>query len=218
MAKAICHTKGARFLVEPAKLWEGSRKVLGKLAEAYGAPQPVEADRVIPHTENPLPALKILETPGHAPHHLSFGYEKNLFAGEAAGNYFIIDEKEYFRPATPPRFFLDVCLNSVDRMLALEDQPIHYAHFGRAENSHRLLKMFRDQLMRWNDLIYEQFCLGQEGLVQRCLETLIERDPDLAAFRLLGKDDQERERYFMTNSVRGFVAYFQERDEKRKTS
>src|SRR5690242_9017571 len=45
-ATVICHPEGIRHLVAPEKLWQGSRKVLGPLADAYGEIVPVPAERI----------------------------------------------------------------------------------------------------------------------------------------------------------------------------
>ncbi len=37
------------------------------------------------------------------------------------------------------------------------------------------------------------------------------KDPDLKAFELLDSDTQKRERYFMTNSVKGYIGFLRER-------
>ena len=211
MARVICHDKGIDYLVDPSKLWKGSLAVLGEVAEAYGPPKPVAKDRLIPHTKNNLKDLMIIETPGHAAHHLSFSYKNQLFAGEAGGNYLRIEDMEYLRPATPPRFFFDIFVESVDQLLAIDDQPICYAHFGRAERSHRLLRTFRDQLMRWKRIIREITAdKPDDDLVRRCMDTLLERDPNLRAFERMDPDIQERERFFMANSVKGFIGFFRE--------
>lgn len=207
MAMAMCHEKAVKYVADPSQLWAGSLKVLGEIAEAYGSPKAVPLEKLIPHTQGRLRGLNVIETPGHAAHHLSFGYGKRLFVGEAGGNYFIVKGSEYLRPATPPRFFLDVCLNSINNLLALEDQAICYAHCGRAESSHRLLKMYRDQLMRWRGIIYEQMSKGDAGLVARCIDTLLEIDPNLAAFSKMDPDAQERERFFISNAIKGFIGF-----------
>ena len=106
-AKIICHNKAMEHLAEPTKLWKGSLKVLGAIAESYGPPKPLKNECLIPHTEASINNLEIIETPGHAPHHLSFRYDGYLFAGEAGGNYFRIHNQDYLRPATPPIFFLE---------------------------------------------------------------------------------------------------------------
>ena len=210
MAKVICHEKAIENLVDPSKLWAGSVKALGNTAEVYGEPKPVAKERLIPHTQHELTDLMIIETPGHAPHHLSFNYKNRLFAGEAGGNYLAFEGMEYLRPATPPRFFFDVFLKSVDRLLALKNQTICYAHFGSAEGSHRLLKTFRDQLMRWKEMIYDQVLKGDEDLENRCMEALLEKDPNLAAFHKMDPDTQKRERIFLANSIKGFIGFLQE--------
>ncbi len=212
MAKVICHEKGIKFVMDPSKLWAGSLAVLGDTAKAYGEPRPVNADRLIPHTQRKIKDLKTIETPGHAPHHLSFSYKDHLFAGEAGGNYFLINNTEYLRPATPPRFFFKVFLESLDRLIAQNNQTICYAHFGLAQGSHRLLNSFREQLFRWKGIIYEQMQLGNENRVNRCMDALLEKDPDLAAYAKMDPDSQKREKIFLTNSINGFIGFFQEEE------
>ena len=213
MAKAICHEKGIKHLVEPSNLWAGSLNVLGDLARSYGSPKPVAKEKFIPHTECNLKDLMVIETPGHALHHLSYSYKGRLFVGEAAGNYLTVNNLDYLRPATPPRFFLDLFLKSIDRLLALEDQPIRYAHFGEAANSHRMLNMSRDQLIRWEAIIGELVGQGgnSEDIISRCIDLLLEKDPNLAAFSIMDSDIQAREKVFMANGVRGFVEFLREK-------
>lgn len=213
MAKVMCHEKALKYLVDPSTLWAGSLKVLGKIAEMYGPPRPVPGERLIPHTENDLKDLLVVETPGHAIHHLSFSFENRLFAGEAGGIYILINDDEYIRPSTPPRFFFDICMRSVEHLLALEDQPIYFAHFGEAESSHRLLEISRGQLMLWKEIICESAASGQmddNDLIGECINVLLEKDPNLKAFGQMDPDIRKRERFFMANSVKGFVGFFKE--------
>ena len=210
MARVICHGNGLKYLSDPSKLWMGSLAVLGEIAEAYGPPKPVAEERLIPHTAGDLQDLEVIETPGHAAHHLSFCYRNRLFVGEAGGNYLVVEGTEYLRPATPPRFFFDACVKSVDKLLSMEDQTICYAHFDRAESSHRLLRSFRDQLILWKRRIHEQMLKGNKDLIKRCVDTLLEQDPNLRAFEKLDPDTQKREEFFMTNGIKGFVGFLQE--------
>jgi glyoxylase-like metal-dependent hydrolase (beta-lactamase superfamily II) len=188
-------------------------KVLGEIAEAYGPPRPIPKGKLIPHSESDLKDLTIIETPGHAVHHLSFVYRDLLFAGEAGGNYFIIGDTEYLRPATPPRFFFEVCLGSIDRLLSLEDQPICYAHFDQARSSHRLLGISREQLILWKEIIHKQVLKGDQELLERCMNGLIEKDPNLKGISRMDQDTLKRERFFMANAIKGFIGYFKERDD-----
>ena len=215
-ASVICHEKGIPHLVDPSRLYEGSLKVLGDLARTYGSPGPIAEERLVPHTKCRIAGLRVIETPGHAIHHLSFAYGGRLYAGEAAGNYFIVGKREYLRPATPPRFFLDIFIESVDRLLALEDQPIRYAHVESAETSHRLLGRFRDQLLFWESVIGESITRGgrKTDIIQGSVDRLLKEDPSLAAFDGMDENTQRRERTFMANSVKGFVGFFEEKSKR----
>jgi glyoxylase-like metal-dependent hydrolase (beta-lactamase superfamily II) len=210
-ARAVCHDRAVEHLVDPTKLWEGSLAVLKDRAEAFGRPGGVRRDRLIPHTDAHIEGLQIVETPGHAPHHISFVYQGCLFAGEAAGNYYVVDGADYLRPATPPRFFFETFLNSVDRLFALEDQRICYAHFGDASSSHEMLGRFRLQIHRWRRIVEQEMAAGTEDLQGRCVYALLKKDPELKMFDRLSPQAQNRERYFMTNSVKGFLGCLKEK-------
>ncbi|MFO7784180.1 MAG: MBL fold metallo-hydrolase [Thermodesulfobacteriota bacterium] len=209
-AGVVCHRKAVPHLVDPAGLWAGSRKVLGEMADAFGPPAPVPKEVLIPHDEAGIPGLRIIETRGHAPHHISFSYQGCLFAGEAAGNYIGFGGRELLRPATPPRFYLEESLASVDRMRDLEDQLLCYAHFGKAENSRRMLGRFRDQLLRWRDILASLLREHPDAGAELCLKTLLRDDPELESFSALDPAIRDRERFFMVNSIHGYLGYLKE--------
>ena len=214
MARAMCHEKAIKYLVDPSMLWSGSLKVLGSIARMYGPPRPVPKERVIPHTENDVKDLLVLETPGHAVHHLSFSFENRLFAGEAGGVYLPMNGHEYMRPSTPPRFFFNVCMKSIENLMVLKDQSIYFAHFGEAESSRRLLEISRKQHLLWKEIIYDYAAPGQmddEDLISKCIDILLEKDPNLTAFGQMDPDTRKRERFFMANSIKGFIGYFREK-------
>jgi glyoxylase-like metal-dependent hydrolase (beta-lactamase superfamily II) len=210
MARAVCHSKAISHLVDPSKLWLGSQKTLGDLAEAYGPIRPVKKERLIPHTEARVEGIDIIETPGHAPHHLSFIIQENLFAGEAGGIYLAVKDWEYLRPATPPVFFLKEFLGSIDRLLTAKDLPICYAHFGKANSSHRMLKRERAQLLLWETVLREEITKGDHRLMERGMARLLAEDPELKAFEAMSSADQDREKFFIGNSIKGYLGFLQE--------
>ncbi|MGE5839774.1 MAG: MBL fold metallo-hydrolase [Deltaproteobacteria bacterium] len=209
-AAAVCHEKAIAHLVDPDKLWQGSQKTLGALAEVYGPIKPVKRERLIPHTEAHAQGIDLVETPGHAVHHLSFILEGNLLAGEAGGICVTGRGWEYLRPATPPVFFLKEFVGSIDRLLAREDLHMCYAHLGKAHSSHRVLTRERAQLLLWEKIIREETSGSEPPPVDRCVERLLARDPELGAFKLMSSAEQERERFFMGNSVKGYLGFIQE--------
>ena len=211
MANAICHEKAMPLLADPSKLWAGSLSVLRETAQMYGEPKPVPEDRLIPHNCCSIPDLMVLETPGHAAHHLSFSYEDRLFIGEAGGNFMAIGDETYLRPATPPRFFMEAYLGSLKRLLGLKNQTVCYGHFGEAPNSHEMLERFRDQLLRWKEIVSARLIKGEANPVPGCMEALLENDPELRLFDKMASDIQDRERFFLTNSIKGFIGFLREK-------
>ena len=208
MARAVCHAKAVKLMIDPSRLWAGSLKVLGELAEMYGQPRPVPPERLIPHTEVNLDGLGVFETPGHAFHHLSYTWRGSLFAGEVGGVFYQVGDRKYVRPATPPKFFLEEALGSVDRLLALDDGPIFYGHFGWSPSSREMLGRARRQLLLWKEIIGAELEAGDgDDLEDRCLAAVLARDPEIEALDLMDEATQARERYFIANSVKGYLGY-----------
>ncbi len=209
-ARVVSHAKGLKHLIDPGKLWEGSLATLKEMALAYQPIQAVPAERLIPHEAARLEGLTILETPGHAPHHLSFCYQDILFSGESAGVYLPFWDKIYLRPPTPPRFFFEQAVGSVDRMLALKNRSIFFAHAGSYPSSQKILTLYREQLFFWKELIAEVLQVNPTEILERATDLLLEKDPLLGCFRQMDGPAQKRERFFMANSIAGFVGYLQD--------
>jgi glyoxylase-like metal-dependent hydrolase (beta-lactamase superfamily II) len=211
MAKVICHPKAVNHLIDPAKLWAGTQKALGELAFTYGPISPVKKDRLIPHPEAHVPGLEVIETPGHAPFHLCFVYEGKLFAGEAGGIYLKVKGLEYLRLATPPVFFLKQFAESIDRLILQGDFPIFYSHFEKAESSRPMLERAKKQLFFWEQIVSEESSKDSDDVIERCMKRLLQEDPELKALESMAPDDQARERFFLKNSLKGYLGYLQDR-------
>ena len=208
-ATALSHAKGLPHLIDPTKLWEGSLATLKEKAIAYGPIGPVAPKRLIPHDDLSLDGLTILETPGHAPFHLSYCYHDFLFCGDSAGVYLSFGKKKYLRPPTTPRFFFDQTVGSVDRMLALEDRAIYFGHAGSHPSSQEMLSLYRGQLFFWKDLIGEILKSNPQETLERITDVLLKNDPLLQCFQQMDVLSQNRERFFIANSIAGFVGHLQ---------
>ena len=100
----------------------------------------------------------------------------------------------------------------MDRLLALPDQPIHYAHFDREASSREMLTRFRAQLLRWEGIVADTLASGATDQVEdRCIDALLSGDPEVAAFQDMSALVQARERNFIGNSVRGYLGYLKEK-------
>ncbi len=210
-AKVLVHPKGAPHLIDVEKLWEGSLKTLGEIAEKQGRPQNIPSDRITEAADGFRISLgqgfeiEAIHTPGHAAHHLSFLNVSNgdLFAGEAGGVY--TGTIDYLRPTTPPPLILEQELASIDKLLGRDLRTIYHAHFGSGGDARHQLQRHREQLKLWEKIIRVAV---QKGSGTEAIATaLIALDPLLSNIGKLTPDQNERERYFMNNSIKGFVEY-----------
>lgn len=206
-AQAICHQEGVRHMVAPEKLWQGSRKVLGAVAEAYGEIVAVPEERIGFQERIDAIGLRAFLTPGHAQHHLSYQLDDFLFAGEVAGVRCDLEQGIYLRPATPPRFILDVALDSIDRVMALSPTRMAFAHHGMVENGLEHLRLARAQLNLWVRGVAETLHVEPSRREDALFAWLVERDRLFRSIGSLPEDIQARERNFFGNTMRGMVEF-----------
>jgi hypothetical protein len=88
---------------------------------------------------------------------------------------------------------------------------ICYAHFGKADSSHEMLKRNRDQILDWEKIIRRELLSDANDLIERCVKRLISEDPELNAFRQLESNVQKRETFFIQNSIKGYLQYLESR-------
>jgi len=210
-AHVVGQTRGLPHLVQPDLLWQNALKSLGHTAEAYGPISAVTADRLVDAATLADPRIRIIPTPGHSAHHISYAVDDLLFAGEAGGVCLATKRPApYMRPATPPRFFLQAALGSLDRLILLEPCNIAYSHFGLFADAQNLLLSHRRQLLLWKEIIGRTLAdAGTNNLISDCLERLLNEDPRLDAYATMADQEKNRERGFLRNSIRGFIGYLQ---------
>ena len=207
-AKVICHPDGIRHLVNPVKLWEGTRKVLGpELATAYGEIVPVPEESIIFEEEIGNTGVRVFLTPGHAQHHCCYLLDDILFAGEVAGVRCVVPEGIMIRPATPPRFILETALDSVERMIALKPERMVFAHYGMVETAIEHLTIARDQLLLWVKGAEAVAIVSESEQEEAFFVWLQEHDEHYRNIAQLPEDIRARERYFFGNTYRGMAEY-----------
>lgn len=229
-ARVVCHPRGRAHLADPARLWRGSLAVLGRKAEMYGEPAPVPEAALTGYEAAAAQGITVVDTPGHAPHHISFVVGDDLFLGEAAGTFSTLgrgaDTPEYYlRPATPPRFDLETAQASLDRLLAIEPFPrvLRFAHHGAYTGDGReLLRRARGQLGLWVEACAEAAerrggppedpsAPEHTDLLDEIVASLRERDRLFARGEALPADLREREADFTRNSLLGMLDYLRRR-------
>ena len=225
-ARVICHPRGRKHIVQPDRLWEGSLQVQGKMAEVYGRPEPVPEGSLADYGEAFAVGIEVIETPGHAPHHVCFLNRGELFLGEAAGLFSTLgrgpDSEEYYlRPATPPMFKLEMATASLDHLLALDPVPLSllFGHYDRfTGHVPQLLQTARAQLSLWVRTCAEVAersggfpQAGDSGaeiaLMDEIMAELLGRDERYNRGVGFPKDIQVREREFIYHTLRGMLGY-----------
>ncbi len=210
-ARVVCHPKAIPHLVDPAKLWAGSCKVLGRVAEAYGEIAPVAADRIGFQDETQVGGLRVAawDTPGHAPHHLCFQVEEVLFAGEVAGIRHPLPNGDYRRPATPPVFHYPVSQASLEAVARIPADWLCLGHYGAVRAPAVFLDEAGEQLTRWVETARRQRREDSRLWDEAVLADLRTHDPLFARFAELPADIQAREAYFTANSLKGIRGYLE---------
>ena len=155
-ATFYAHAQGVPHLVAPAKLDASARRAWGPVYdEILGGLTPVDPARIRPLTggeEFPLRGglLRVLDTPGHARHHLSFfdTATRAMLTGDAAGVR--LRGSDRARPAVPPPDLdLDHLDASVRRMIAEEPGALWYTHYGPYPGGREPLEEYRQSVRQW---------------------------------------------------------------------
>lgn len=208
--KIIAPSAGRAHLIAPDKLFQASLDTLGpSLVGDYGRPLPLPGSSF---AEGLPPGLSLISTPGHAPFHDSYLYElggeKILFPGEAGGFFSKLpDGSVYQRPATPHKFFYDTAIESLDRLIAIQDVSVTcYPHYGCASGSdaQTSLKKVREQMELWRDVIS---ALPADSSEDKIFDALYEKDALLRNIDKLDKDAAAREKFFIGQSINGYLGY-----------
>ncbi|MBI3040554.1 MAG: MBL fold metallo-hydrolase [Chloroflexi bacterium] len=165
-AKVVVHWRGAPHLMEPTRLNESTSQVWGE-----GCPQidPIPEDRIMTVSGGEVidlggRQLEIIETTGHAPHHISIfdRLTRTLFPGDAAGALYDPHKNARSRPdILPPLFDVEKAVASVRRLRALN--PALILRFG-----YNCVDYSPDKTLEWveKDIrAVERIC--REGMQQK---------------------------------------------------
>ncbi|MCW3981207.1 MAG: MBL fold metallo-hydrolase [Candidatus Bathyarchaeota archaeon] len=211
-AKLIVHKRGAPHIVNPERLWEQAKKVLGKVAEIYEKPVAVSSERIIVAEDGMTFELgdniriEVVETLGHASHHQSFYDEKSkgVFPGDTAGIY--IPEFDVIIPTTPPPLYLETMLASIDKLRQLKPNSLYYSHFGEASNALTKLQMHENQLRVWGDTILRG--IRDNATLEELEERIVKCDPAVRIVIDYIRNHPIMSRGIIAQNIQGFMQYF----------
>lgn len=209
MAKVVTHEKGAKHLIDPTKLWEASKQILGDVSKVYGKILPVPEENVFVKDKIPFSTgIKVIPTPGHASHHQCFMFKDWFFTGELFGAHIPMKNGLYLRPATPHRFELEDYLNSMKSVEPYLKPNMCFAHYGIGNDPKRILKTSRKQLQLWMNVIDENI---ENQNMDQIFKELLENDDIFALYNQLDRKMRKREKHFSINSIQGIMKYLESR-------
>jgi glyoxylase-like metal-dependent hydrolase (beta-lactamase superfamily II) len=158
-AKLVVHPRGARHMIDPAKLWAGATAVYGEdaMRRNYGALVPVDPARVIEAPDGfrlelgSRPFL-FLDTPGHARHHFCVWDEasRSMFTGDTFGLAYpelASGRGAFVMPTTTPvQFEPEALVASIDRLVGYGPRAMLLTHYSRVTEIERLAAELRRQI------------------------------------------------------------------------
>lgn len=144
-ATVVVHPRGARHLVDPARLVQGTHALFGQLSPAIGGLAPVSPERVQEAAHGhvvPLGGgrgLRVHWAPGHARHHMALLDEGEgvLFAGDAVGVQ--MGGGQMHPSIPPPEYDVDAALATLDALEGLGASRLYVSHFGPAQEPREAL-------------------------------------------------------------------------------
>jgi glyoxylase-like metal-dependent hydrolase (beta-lactamase superfamily II) len=167
-AQVVVHGKAARHLVNPEKLMKSFASSMGeRMMQKTGPVTPIEETRVKPVDDGELlklsenQSLRILHTPGHAPHQLCIQERRNngVFSGDAIG--ILVAEGKVLMPATPPPAFdLELYMSTLQKLKALSASLIYFSHFDITEKVRESIETAEEKLKIWYSVVSRAFSAG----------------------------------------------------------
>ena len=209
--KIVIHPLGVPHMIDPTRLNASTKLAFGDGFESrYGTIQPVPQTQVHTAKDGEVLSLggrelKIIFTPGHAPHHISLWDAKTrgLFGGEALG---IPSEGSDipFPACAPPAFDMDQYLATAEQLRSLNPSILFYSHDGIGRDVSRLIDLLQIHTRAFGAILEPAVKAGEskEQMGQRLKDYI---------FKTTGTVSD----YAPDMAVMGYALYFKRKAEKK---
>ncbi|NOY54840.1 MAG: MBL fold metallo-hydrolase [Actinobacteria bacterium] len=175
-AKVGVHTRGARHLVNPERLWASAIHVFGEewLTSQWGPMEPVDPERLMILDEGDRISLgngrylDVMYTPGHAKHHVVYQDSDTggMFVGDALGLCY--PHGHFVQPVTPPPDFdPDEQIAQMGRMLDRRPSFLGFAHFGPRYDVETTMIEAEERLREWVEVMSTFSGMSNEAAGER---------------------------------------------------
>lgn len=216
-ARVVVHERGARHVIDPTRLIRSFIATFGEGAmRKQGEIVPVEAARVMAVKDgdevelSEQQTLRFIDAPGHAPHELCIHESRNggLFSGDAIG--LSVAEHKVLLPATPPPGFdLLLCLDTLQKLMALKATMIYFAHFGASSEVAESIQLNMDKLQNWDSLVSE--VVNEHGFDSAAKKMRAQLYTDLEPVRRMKALYEYLTDGIVEMNVAGYMKYYQEK-------
>jgi glyoxylase-like metal-dependent hydrolase (beta-lactamase superfamily II) len=222
-ARVWVHERGAPHLANPTRLVASTARTYGaaRMYELFGGMRACEPERISAVVDGDLidlgdHRLRVLETPGHASHHIALHDEAGgaVCTGEAIGSY--LPWATAFRPALPPpEVDVELALASIERIRRVGPSVVLTSHFGPAPQPDRACEVAAERVRAWAEVVRRSLIAEPDAsteAIASSLRDLAEREYFDDAGRPL---DDELERYDALGSIAmnaaGLARYWRKR-------
>jgi glyoxylase-like metal-dependent hydrolase (beta-lactamase superfamily II) len=153
--------RGAPHMADPSKLMASAARLYGDdMDRLWGAMEPVPRDRMRvlssdPSEEERIGDFRVVATPGHASHHVSYLHEPSgtVFAGDTAGVR--VPDGPIVAPTPPPDIDLEAWRESLARIEAWGPERLAVTHFGGYDDVGAQLDGLRAYIDEWAPRVQE---------------------------------------------------------------
>jgi len=170
------HEAGAPHLIDPSRLLQSAERLYGdEMERLWGDVVPVpEANVTALSGGEAIDGLRVLHTPGHASHHVTYLDEGtgDAFVGDVGG-VLIPPTAEVWAPTPPPDVDVELWEASIEAVAALEPERLLLTHFGAAADPAEHLEAMLTELHRLAEAARD----GDRGRFLGELEERIDRQP-----------------------------------------
>jgi glyoxylase-like metal-dependent hydrolase (beta-lactamase superfamily II) len=165
-AMVYVHPRGAKHLIDPAKLIESAKRIFGDdMQRLWGHIKPIPADRLRILEDNEVARVPPFEiraicTPGHANHHHVYHWDDSVFGGDIAGVR--IGEGPPIPPFVPPDLHIELWHESIAKIRSLNVTNLYLPHFGKIKDSvSEHLDGLDERVTRWSEWFRGKIRAGQ---------------------------------------------------------
>lgn len=185
-ASLIIHPRGARHMIDPQHLIDGTVGVYGreKFEKLYGDIEPIAEDRVVVAEDMSRyrvgrRELLFFDTQGHARHHFCIYDEASsgVFTGDTFGISYAAMKNlgRGLLPTTPPSQFDPAALHaSIDRIMQFAPRRLYLTHYGEYTDPAAQVESFHRWIDCYVELCRQQAETGED--FEAALETRLERE------------------------------------------